>query len=64
LLFQFCAKARFVPEAYLSHKHILINEYQKNRSVTLVSARALVKIDVNKTRKLYDFMIEQGFIAK
>ncbi|CAK8680397.1 transcriptional adapter 2-alpha-like [Clavelina lepadiformis] len=58
----FCANARLVPEAFLSYKSALINEYRKNGPVRLATARTVVKIDVNKTRKLYDFLGEQGII--
>lgn len=30
----------------------------------LADARRLIKIDVNKTRVLYDFLLEHGFVNK
>uniref|UniRef100_F6VKM8 Transcriptional adapter n=1 Tax=Ciona intestinalis TaxID=7719 RepID=F6VKM8_CIOIN len=59
---EFCAKARLVPEAYLTYKASLIHEFSRNGKVKLAGARSIVKIDVNKTRKLYDFLIDQGHI--
>nr|CAB3266784.1 transcriptional adapter 2-alpha [Phallusia mammillata] len=61
---EFCSKARLVPGAFLSYKIALINEYRKSGSVKLANARTIVKIDVNKTRKLYDFLLEEGLIEK
>ena len=61
---EFCAQARFVPEAYLSYKMSLVNEYRRNGTIKLGVARNVVKIDVNKTRKLFDFLIEQGHIEQ
>uniref|UniRef100_H2YUS2 Transcriptional adapter n=1 Tax=Ciona savignyi TaxID=51511 RepID=H2YUS2_CIOSA len=59
---EFCAKTRLVPEAYLAYKASLVHDFNRHGNLKLASARNIVKIDVNKTRKLYDFLIEQGHI--
>ena len=57
-----CAKLRFLPHAYLQYKQMLIKENQLLGCLKLAQARALIKIDVNKTRKLYDFCVRHNWI--
>jgi transcriptional adapter 2-alpha len=57
---QICSILRLYPRLYLSIKDTLIREYNKYGG--LKRARAAVKIDVNKTSKLYDFFISAGWI--
>jgi len=61
---EICASVRLVPEAYLEFKYLMMNECKKAGCLKLGQARALVKIDVNKTRRIYDFLYMQGFINK
>uniref|UniRef100_A0A2C9JTC4 Transcriptional adapter n=1 Tax=Biomphalaria glabrata TaxID=6526 RepID=A0A2C9JTC4_BIOGL len=61
---ELCSEARLVPQAYLDFSKILIAENAKHGCLKLAQARSLIKIDVNKTRKLYDFLIMQGHIVK
>lgn len=61
---ELCSVARVVPASYLDFKHILITENKKSGSLRLAQARVLLKIDVNKTRKIYDFLAEEGYINK
>ncbi|XP_037512459.1 transcriptional adapter 2-alpha isoform X2 [Rhipicephalus sanguineus] len=61
---ELCAGLRIVPEMYLHFKGLLINEYEKLGSLRLATARAIIKIDVNKTRKLYDFLLAEGIVKK
>ncbi|XP_065365514.1 transcriptional adapter 2A isoform X1 [Calliphora vicina] len=59
-----CSVARIVPQAYLDYKNILVAENSKVGHLRLADARRLIKIDVNKTRQIYDFLIEHGHINK
>jgi len=59
-----CSITRIVPANYLEFKHILITENKKCGYLRLAQARILLKIDVNKTRKIYDFLVEKGYINK
>ncbi|XP_072760287.1 transcriptional adapter 2-alpha isoform X1 [Anoplolepis gracilipes] len=61
---ELCSVARVVPASYLDFKQLLITENKKNGYLRLAQARILLKIDVNKTRKIYDFLIENGYINK
>lgn len=61
---ELCAGLRIVPEMYLHFKGLLVNEYEKLGSLRLANARAIIKIDVNKTRKLYDFLLAEGVVKK
>ncbi|KAM4701741.1 transcriptional adapter 2-alpha isoform 3-T3 [Discoglossus pictus] len=61
---ELCQMVRLVPGAYLEYKAALMNECNKQGSLRLAQARALIKIDVNKTRKIYDFLLREGFIIK
>ncbi|XP_059179548.1 transcriptional adapter 2-alpha-like [Physella acuta] len=61
---ELCSEARLVPDAYLEFSKLLISECAKNGFLRLAQARTLIKIDVNKTRKLYDFLVSNGQINK
>lgn len=61
---ELCSKARIIPASYLDFKHILISENKRNGSLRLAQARVLLKIDVNKTRKIYDSLADQGYINR
>ncbi|XP_053130793.1 transcriptional adapter 2-alpha isoform X3 [Hemicordylus capensis] len=61
---ELCQVVRLVPGAYLEYKAALLNECGKQGGLRLAQARALIKIDVNKTRKIYDFLIREGHITK
>ena len=60
---QLCSYCRFQPEAYLQLKRQLIQEYKRSGKLNLADARKLLKIDVNKTRKLYDLLVSKSLIA-
>jgi len=53
---------RLQPEAYLQFKLILLVEFRKTGCLSLAEARKLLRIDVNKTRKIYDHLIKHGLI--
>ncbi|XP_012543664.1 transcriptional adapter 2-alpha isoform X1 [Monomorium pharaonis] len=61
---ELCSVVRIVPANYLDFKQMLITESKKSGYLRLAQARVLLKIDVNKTRKIYDFLAEQGYINK
>ena len=58
---EFCSNARVISSSYFEYKRILINEI---KSLRLAQARVLLKIDVNKTRKICDFLADQRYIKK
>lgn len=57
-----CSILRLYPRLYLSIKDTLIREYLKHGFLRRAQARAAVKIDVNKTSKLYDFFVSAGWV--
>lgn len=59
---ELCSALRLLPHTYLLYKEILIKENESLGSLRLAQARTLIKIDVNKTRKLYDFCVKQQWI--
>lgn len=61
---ELCRNVRLVPLSYVEFKDILINENRKTGYLKLQTARRLLKIDVNKTRRLYDFLVKEGYITK
>lgn len=61
---ELCRNVRLVPLTYLELKATLIAENNKLGHLKLLTARRLLKIDVNKTRRLYDFLVEEGYIQK
>jgi transcriptional adapter 2-alpha len=61
---ELCSKLRLLPHSYNHYKQMLIKENQLLGSLKLAQARALIKIDVNKTRKLYDFCVRHHWITR
>lgn len=59
-----CSVERIAPQAFIDYKNTLIAENMKMGHLRLADARRLVKIDVNKTRQIYDFLIENGHINR
>jgi len=59
---ELCSIARLVPVSYLAFKRILINECMNKKGIRLAQARVLIKIDVNKTRKIYDYLLDEKMI--
>lgn len=59
-----CSNLRLLPENYLEIKGHLIMQNSKMGFLRLLDARRIVKIDVNKTRKIYDYLMYEGFINK
>lgn len=57
-----CSILRLYPRLYLNIKDTLIREYLRTGGLKRAQARASVKIDVNKTSRLYDFFISAGWI--
>lgn len=57
-----CSILRLYPRLYLSIKDTLIREYLQHGYLRRSQARAAVKIDVNKTSKLYDFFVSAGWV--
>lgn len=57
-----CSQLRLLPRAYLSIKRSMLQEYAKKGSLRRREARALVRIDVNKLGKIYDYFISMGWI--
>ena len=51
-----------MPDTFLSSKSLMIGECIKKNGLRLLDARKLLKIDVNKTRKMYDYLIHTGDI--
>ena len=59
---QICSDIRVVPQIYLQIKQIMIQECLKQDGLKLADIRPIVKIDVNKTRKLYDYFLQKELI--
>lgn len=57
-----CSLLRLVPKVYLSIKETLISEYNKHGYLKRAQARSIIKIDVNKTSRIYDFFVAAGWI--
>lgn len=53
-----------MPHDYQNYKSILIKEHEKQGFLRLAQARTLIRIDVNKTRKMYNFFLEQGWVKQ
>ena len=58
-----CSQLRIFPKPYLTIKETLVREYVKRGGkLRRREARDLVKIDVNKTSKIWDFLVQCGFL--
>ncbi|KAG6866415.1 hypothetical protein C0991_004700 [Blastosporella zonata] len=58
-----CAALRLFPKNYLSIKELLVREYaRRGGKLRRREARDLVKIDVNKTSRIWDFLVQAGFL--
>ncbi len=59
---QMCSVVRLVPESYLDFRDMLINDCRNKKGIRLAQARTLIKIDVNKTRKIFDYLLSEKLI--
>ena len=59
---ELCSQLRIPPVQYTNYKNILVRESHRLGFLRLQQARPLIKIDVNKTKRLYDFFTERGWI--
>ncbi|KAI9257678.1 hypothetical protein BY458DRAFT_479501 [Sporodiniella umbellata] len=57
-----CSTLRIMPRPYLVIKDTILKEYAKQGFLKRRQTRALIKIDVNKTSRIYDFFVESGWI--
>ncbi|KAF8212502.1 hypothetical protein K438DRAFT_1566889 [Mycena galopus ATCC 62051] len=58
-----CSQLRILPKPYLVVKETLVREYaRRGGKLRRREARDLVKIDVNKTSRVWDFLAQAGFL--
>ncbi|KAH9948626.1 hypothetical protein B0H21DRAFT_689706 [Amylocystis lapponica] len=58
-----CSQLRIQPKPYLVIKETLVREYaRRGGKLRRREARDLVKIDVNKTSRVWDFLVQAGFL--
>lgn len=58
-----CRQIRMNPRSYIAAKAIIIREYRKRGDeISRKQARDLLKCDVNKTGKIWDFLVRNGII--
>jgi transcriptional adapter 2-alpha len=58
-----CSQLRILPKPYLVIKETLVREYaRRGGKLRRREARDLVKIDVNKTSRIWDFLVQAGFL--
>jgi transcriptional adapter 2-alpha len=59
-----CAQLRILPTPYLVIKETLVREYaRRGGKLRRREARDLVKIDVNKTSRVWDFLVQAGYLS-
>jgi len=60
-----CSSARVQPEQFFSMRDAMLAEAAKHGgSLRLADARPLCKIDVNKTRRVFDLLVQRGDFKK
>ena len=58
-----CEHLRIPPHPYMAIKATILKEYARlDGHMRRRQARELIKIDVNKTSRIYDFFVEMGWI--
>jgi len=58
-----CSQLRILPKPYLVIKETLVREYaRRGGKLRRREARDLVKIDVNKTARVWDFLVQAGYL--
>jgi transcriptional adapter 2-alpha len=58
-----CSQLRIFPKPYLVIKETLVREYaRRGGKLRRREARDLVKIDVNKTSRVWDFLVQSGYL--
>ncbi|KAI0663373.1 hypothetical protein C8Q70DRAFT_1111417 [Cubamyces menziesii] len=58
-----CSQLRILPKPYLVIKETLVREYaRRGGKLRRREARDLVKLDVNKTSRVWDFLVQAGFL--
>lgn len=59
---EICRTNRLVPQNYLSIKDLFVTECQKRGGLGKRSAREMVKMDVNKSSKIWEYLQMQGLV--
>ncbi|XP_019861334.1 PREDICTED: transcriptional adapter 2-alpha-like [Amphimedon queenslandica] len=60
---QICSVHRILPDVYLHCKGVMIAESRKcGGKLRLMDARKLCRIDVNKTRKIYNHLVSKELV--
>lgn len=57
-----CSTHRVFPDVYCHCKNQILAEYKKLGYIRLMDARKLCRIDVNKTRRIFNLLLKKGFI--
>jgi transcriptional adapter 2-alpha len=58
-----CSHLRIFPKSYLVIKETLVREFaRRGGKLRRREARELVKIDVNKTSRVWDFLVQAGVL--
>jgi transcriptional adapter 2-alpha len=58
-----CSQLRILPKPFLLIKEILVREFaRRGGKLRRREARDLVKIDVNKTSRIWDFLVQAGVL--
>lgn len=58
-----CSQLRILPKSYLVIKETLVREFaRRGGKLRRREARELVKIDVNKTSRVWDFLVQAGVL--
>lgn len=58
-----CSQLRILPKPYLVIKETLVREYaRRGGKLRRREARDLVKVDVSKTARVWDFLVQTGFL--
>ncbi len=59
---ELCSTLRLLPRPYLVIKETLLREAERLGTLRRAQARLLLRMDVNKTGKIYDYFVSTGLI--
>ncbi|EPZ37076.1 hypothetical protein ROZALSC1DRAFT_27312 [Rozella allomycis CSF55] len=62
--FHLCTILRITPKQYLQAREVLLHEYQVRGFYKKSAAQKMLRMDVNKTGKLYDYFQELGWLPR
>ena len=62
--FHICSVLRIFPAQYIKAKEVMLAEFKTRGFFKKSAAQKMLRMDVNKTGKLYDYFSEMGWLSQ